>query len=144
MLLRAVFNLRHTVNDLLTRVKEGSFTRLKRPEVLVEPWERIDVENADDVTVKQQAGEKKGKRRRKLSKESKKKQKEKAKREEEEKERLRQWEECWEKKLQEEEERDKVECCAPQGLCVKPRTQSNIWINVNRDRSIQEIHMTFK
>ena len=95
----------------------------------------------------EQTGEKKCKKRKKIdrSKENKQKdQAEKAKREAEEKERLRKWKECWEKKFQAQEERDNAECCVGKGLCVKPRTQSNIWINVTQDRSLQEIHMFIK
>ena len=64
--------------------------------------------------------------------------------EEEEKERLRKWEECWERKFQAQEERDHAECCVDKGFCLKPRTQSNIWINITQDRSLQEIHMAIK
>ncbi|XP_076170352.1 uncharacterized protein LOC143148194 isoform X2 [Ptiloglossa arizonensis] len=67
----------------------------------------------------------------------------KQKEQEAEQERLRNWEDSWKKKLREQEERDNAECCAAKGLCLKPRTQSNVWVNVTRDRSIQEIHMSF-
>lgn len=93
--------------------------------------------------------EEKSKRRRKRSSKLKeRKQKEAreraAKREAEAKERLRKWEECWDRKYQAQAEREHAECCIDKGYCLKPRTQSNIWINVTQDRSIQEIQMAFK
>ncbi|CAL7935552.1 unnamed protein product [Xylocopa violacea] len=95
----------------------------------------------------EQTGQKKGRRkksRRFKEREEKERAKRAAKREAENKERLRKWEECWERKYQAQEDRDYAECCVDKGLCMKPRTQSNIWINVTQDKSIQEIQMTLK
>ncbi|XP_046141822.1 uncharacterized protein LOC114872381 [Osmia bicornis bicornis] len=149
MLLYAMFDPNNNAGRALTVVENETFPQLKRPEdVIKQPcWERMDV-NAEVARTVQHAGQKKGKRKRKSggNKEKRRREREEkaAKRNAEEKERLRKWEECWEKEFEAEEERNKAECCKSDGLCLKPRTQSNIWINVVRDRSIQEIHMAFK
>ncbi|KAK2581909.1 hypothetical protein KPH14_002365 [Odynerus spinipes] len=63
-----------------------------------------------------------------------------------EEERLRNWEEAWEKKLQAQEELDNLKCCMSKGLCLRPKTQSNIWIKVLQDktRNMQEVQMAIK
>ncbi|XP_053994784.1 uncharacterized protein LOC128885060 [Hylaeus volcanicus] len=159
-----VLDQNNKAGGVSTAVGAETFAQLKRPEVIInqQPWERIDDGNADDVKMVQRAGKKNGKgtiKSRPLdtspcSRKRKRKQRErearakleaeKQKLKTEEEERLRKWEECWERKLREQEERDNVECCMAKGLCSKPRTRSNIWVNVSRDRSIQTIHMTFK
>ncbi|CAK9797851.1 hypothetical protein ANTQUA_LOCUS1373 [Anthophora quadrimaculata] len=148
ILVRVLLDSNNTVGKILPAIEEEAFPQLKSPEVAISEhcYERIDVMNVENVKTVEQAGKKgKGKKRRK-SDEKKRKERERREkeREAEEKERLRKWEECWEKKFQAQEELDRVECCAAKGLCTKPRTQSNIWINVTKDRSIQEIHMAFK
>lgn len=130
-------------------IKEETFSQLKRPEeVIGEPcWERIDVKNGENAKTMERGDEKKKRKSKKVAKELERKRKdreEREKREEEEKERLRKWEECWERKFQAQQERDHAECCVDKGFCVKPRTQSNIWINITQDRSLQEIHMSIK
>ncbi|KOC67045.1 hypothetical protein WH47_11698 [Habropoda laboriosa] len=149
ILVRVFLDSNNTVAKILPAVEEEAFPQLKPPEVAISEhcWERIDVRDAEVVKIVEQAGKKgKGKKRKKSDQERKRKEREKRdeEREAEEKERLRKWEECWERKFQAEEERDRAECCSAKGLCGKPRTQSNIWINVTKDRSIQEIHMAFK
>lgn len=151
LLARAVLQLHSNARGILAAVEDvATFAQSKAPEVIVnrQPWERKDVRNAGEVRTVQQAGQK-GRRRRKqggrAAERRRREQRERAlRREKDEQERLRKWEECWDKKITEQEERDRAECCAADGLCLKPRTQSNIWINVTRDRSLQEIHMTFK
>lgn len=131
-------------------IKGETFSQLKRPEeVIGEPcWERIDVRNGENAKTMERGDEKKKRKSKKVAKELERKKKireEREKREEEEeKERLRKWEECWERKFQAQEERDHAECCVDKGFCLKPRTQSNIWINITQDRSLQEIHMAIK
>lgn len=145
--IQAFLNLNNISRKKLPAIKEETFPQLKRKEAISEPcWEKIDIRNVESAKTVEQAGQKKkrkGKKKCDKQRERKRKEEEK-KREEEEKERLRKWEECWEKKFREQEERDDAECCVGKDLCVRPKTQSNIWINVNRDRSIQEIHMIIK
>ncbi|XP_043502261.1 uncharacterized protein LOC122524196 [Polistes fuscatus] len=61
-----------------------------------------------------------------------------------EEEKLRKWEEAWRQKVQVQEELDDYRCCLHKGLCLKPKTQSNIWINVIEDKMTQEVHIAFK
>lgn len=130
-------------------ITEECFPQLKHPEeVIIESRRaKIDIKNVESIKAVEQAGEKKRRKKKKFDRSEERKQKEqaeRAKREAEEKERLRKWEECWQKKFEAQEERDNVECCVGKDLCVKPRTQSNIWINVTQDRFLQEIHMSIK
>lgn len=130
-------------------IKEETFSQLKRAEeVIGEPcWERIDVKNGENAKTMERGDEKKKRKSKKVAKDLERKRKdreERERREAEEKERLRKWEECWERKYQVQEEREHAECCVDKGFCLKPRTQSNIWINITQDRSLQEIHMSIK
>ncbi|XP_043685367.1 uncharacterized protein LOC122637348 isoform X2 [Vespula pensylvanica] len=43
------------------------------------------------------------------------------------KEKYHKWEKAWEKKFQAQDELDDYRCCLHKGLCLKPKTQSNIW-----------------
>lgn len=61
-----------------------------------------------------------------------------------EEEKLHKWEEAWRQKVQVQEELDDYRCCLHKGLCLKPKTQSNIWINVIEDKMTQEVHIAFK
>ncbi|KAI4498179.1 hypothetical protein M0802_006665 [Mischocyttarus mexicanus] len=61
-----------------------------------------------------------------------------------EEEELNKWEEAWRQKIQEQEELDDYRCCLHKGLCLKPKTQSNIWVNVIEDKMTQEVHIAFK
>ncbi|XP_046837339.1 uncharacterized protein LOC124432419 [Vespa crabro] len=54
------------------------------------------------------------------------------------------WEEAWEKKCQAQDELDDYRCRLHKGLCLKPKTQSNIWVNVIEDKMTQELHMAIK
>ncbi|XP_047370062.1 axoneme-associated protein mst101(2)-like [Vespa velutina] len=60
------------------------------------------------------------------------------------KEKFDKWEEAWEKKCQEQDELDDYRCRLHKGLCLKPKTQSNIWVNVIEDKMTQELHMAIK
>ncbi|KAK1121457.1 hypothetical protein K0M31_010258 [Melipona bicolor] len=142
-----IFNLNNVTRKIISSViTEECFPQLKHSkEAINEP--QIDIKNVKSIKAIEQAGEKKRRKKKKFDRSKERKQKdqaEKAKREAEEKERLRKWEECWQKRSEAQEERDNAECCVGKGLCVKPRTQSNIWINVTQDRSLQEIHMSIK
>ncbi|XP_015183958.1 PREDICTED: uncharacterized protein LOC107070359 [Polistes dominula] len=61
-----------------------------------------------------------------------------------EEEQLHKWEEAWRQKVEAQEELDDYRCCLHKGLCLKPKTQSNIWINVIEDKMTQEVHIAFK
>ena len=144
----AFFNLNNITRKILPAIKGETFPQLKRPEETIsEPcWEKINVGNVENLKTVEQAGKKKrtGKKLHRPVEKTWMDQAGKAQREAEEKERLRKWEECWQRKFEAQEERDNAECCVGKNLCVKPRTQSNIWINVTKDRSLQEIHMFIK
>ncbi|KAF7379216.1 hypothetical protein HZH68_017061 [Vespula germanica] len=60
------------------------------------------------------------------------------------KEKYHKWEKAWEKKFQAQDELDDYRCCLHKGLCLKPKTQSNIWVNVVEDKMTQELHMAIK
>ncbi|XP_033350347.1 uncharacterized protein LOC117233835 [Bombus vosnesenskii] len=144
----AFFNLNNITRKILPTIKGETFPQLKRPEETISEscWEKINIGNVENLKTVEQAGKKKrtGKKLHRPVEKTRMDQAGKAQREAEEKERLRKWEECWQKKFEAQEERDNAECCAGKDLCVKPRTQSNIWINVTKDRSLQEIHMFIK
>ncbi|OAD52145.1 hypothetical protein WN48_02975 [Eufriesea mexicana] len=142
----AFLNLNNISRKKLPAIKEETFPKLKQKEAISEPcWEKINVKNVENIKTVEQVAEKKRRGKKKSDKHSERKRKEQSEeREAEEKERLRKWEECWERNLKAQEERDDAECCIGKDLCVRPKTQSNIWINVTQDRSIQEIHMTIK
>ena len=148
--MHVVFNLNNATRTMISSViTEECVPQFKHPEEAInEPrGVKIDIKNVESIKAVEQAGEKRRRKKKKFDRSEERKRKEqaeKAKREAEEKERLRKWEECWQKKLAAQEERDNAECCVGKGLCVKPRTQSNIWINVTQDRSLQEIHMSIK
>ncbi|XP_015586042.1 uncharacterized protein LOC107263391 [Cephus cinctus] len=61
-----------------------------------------------------------------------------------EEERLRKWEEDWDKKLKAEEALEDKTCCMSKGLCLRPKTQSNIWINITEGKTLQDIQLYFK
>ncbi|KAG7202340.1 hypothetical protein KM043_018668 [Ampulex compressa] len=146
--LRALFDL-SAVAELAKGIQEKHDLQLRKAEVIVneEPTERTDIRKVDDLKVIQYAGKKStGKKNPVKNEEQKRKAGEERseKREAEERERLRKWEENWEKRLQERENLDDLKCCKAEGLSLKPRTQSNIWINVVHDKLSQEVQMTFR
>lgn len=151
LLLRAVFDL-NNASALLGSIGCQSFAQLSRQEAVInaEPWESIEVRNVDSLKVVGQAGGKETGARRKADRSTEERKDEgkqaagKRSLEEERKERESKWKESWERRLQKEEELEDATCCLGEGLCLKPRTQSNIWINVFQDRMIQEVQMTFK
>lgn len=60
------------------------------------------------------------------------------------KEKFRKWEEDWEKKCQAQDELEDYRCRLHKGLCLRPKTQSNIWVNLIEDKMTQELHMAVK
>lgn len=61
----------------------------------------------------------------------------------EDEERMKKWNDDWDRKLKEQEALDDVPCCSAQGLFLKPKTQSNIWIKVTKDKKTQDVQMAF-
>ena len=67
-----------------------------------------------------------------------------AKLKQQEQERQRKWIDDWDRKIAEDERlEDCKACCAPDRFFPKPRTQSNIWIQVNHEKSTQQVQMSF-
>lgn len=62
-----------------------------------------------------------------------------------EEERQRAWNEAWERKIRKDERlEDCKACCAPDEFFPKPRTQSNIWVQINHEKNAQHVQMAFQ
>ncbi|OXU24259.1 hypothetical protein TSAR_006740 [Trichomalopsis sarcophagae] len=62
-----------------------------------------------------------------------------------EEERQRAWNEAWERKIREDERlEDCKACCAPDEFFPKPRTQTNIWVQINHEKNTQHVQMAFQ
>lgn len=54
------------------------------------------------------------------------------------------WEECWYRKLQEQEEREDKAFCSIHGFYPKPKIQTNIWLQVTYGKLSQDVQLCFK
>lgn len=155
-------------NSILTLFVSNIHTQLQLPEIIEkkESTRRIDVREVDfnDVKIIKQAGKKgtKKKEKKKNTKEMKEKEKKIEKKEsnnnEEEKNddnnaekrekereiREKNWEECWNKKLEEQEAREDEAFCSMHGFYPKPKTQTNIWLQVTYGKLLQDVQLCFK
>lgn len=61
-----------------------------------------------------------------------------------EEQRQRNWEECWKKKIEAEEALEDEAFCSTHGFYPKPKTQTNIWLQVSSGKFSQDVQMCFK
>ncbi|XP_043465116.1 uncharacterized protein DDB_G0279979-like [Leptopilina heterotoma] len=148
-------------NSILTLFVSNIHTQLQLPEIIEkkESTRRIDVRDVDfnDVKIIKQAG-KKGTKKKEKKKEKKKIEKKESdnneqeknddnnaeKREKEREIREKNWEECWNKKLEEKEAREDEAFCSIHGFYPKPKTQTNIWLQVTYGKLLQDVQLCFK
>ena len=126
-------------------------TEFKLPEIIEEKrWtERIDVRDVElsELKIKEEAGKKGGNKKKGGKKEVKSGQTEEnkdEKRKEEEEKRLREWEEAWNKKFEAKEAAEDKVFCEAHGFYPKPKTQTNLWIQVHHGKGSQDVQFCFK
>ena len=124
---------------------------LKIPKMIEEKsWtEKVDVRDVDieDLKLIEEAGKKRGNKRKGGEKNDKSKSNEAnndQKRKEEEEKEQREWEEAWNKKLRAEEALVDKTFCKAHGFYPKPKTQSNIWIQVTQAKGFQDVQLCFQ
>lgn len=129
-------------------VKLANLSRSLLDEIFIEEG-KVDVRNGETLKLREHgkngkkgSGKKSGKGKSEQGNQDAKDKAEKRKKDEED-ERLKNWNDQWERKLKAQEILDDVPCCSAQGLILKPRTQSNIWIKVTKDKNIQDVQMAF-
>lgn len=139
-------------SSILTAFIRNIPTELKFPEIIEEkrfPERRIDIRQVDlsDMKIKEEAGKKGGNKKKGEKTKDEKGESEESKdgnRKEEEEKRRREWENAWNKKLEAEEAVDDEAFCEAHGFYPKPKTQTNLWIQMHQGKGCQDVQFCFK